>query len=1114
MAHPLDNVVQHIRRVAANQGATDGELLQSFVTSNDQAAFASLVKRHGPLVFAVCKRVLGNVEDAEDAFQAAFVVLARNAAKLPRRCSLSTWLHGVAFKISLNARRLASRRRRHERQAQTMVSTNPAWDAAWREVQLFLDEEVQRLPEKYREPFILCCLEGQSYAAAAQQMGVKESTVHGRLTEARRRLQSRLSRRGVELTAVLGAAALAPGAATAQVPSALVAKAVSAATSTALPASVAALVKGVAASLAINKAKVGIALFVVFSGLVGTASMWAVQKEPGGKEKAPRAQAEAKQEAAVKAEPTVAKDIYGDPLPPGAVARLGTIRFRHDGGPERLAFSGDGKILVGSTSSGIIFWEASSGKELHRLKELAPGRLMDVSPHGNNLAVVTRSSFSDALISLWDIRNAEKLRTVDLPTKEIETAFGNHLATFKVTRDGNTFAVAFGSKVGIFDMTTGKRTTIVGKGDAMIMAADFSPDSKMLAVATLEPALQLWDIGTGKLLHGINDPKKGFAHSVAFSPNGEMVAASLEGRIILVDSRTGQQLRHLDTNTQTSGCLVFTPDGKTLVSGTQNGELRVWNTATGEIRFNLNSAGVTALALSPDGTTAALGGYGSSVQLWNVDTGKRLFTQYQGHEGWPYCLAFSPDGKTLASADGEARLWDTTRWKPIRVMEGEALTLSFSPDSQKLASRVWNGALYIKKVDSSDKPIVIRIPNADVRSGTFSADGNKLFTLDTDKPAKEGRTGSRSSRLRQWSAATGQEEKLWMVPEEISQEWGFAPAGVAYSATDQKAIHFMEWRSGRDRVFRGVGDNAVSTVAISPDGRMLVSGDWTRAFTANIWEIATGKKAQIMKAECVVTGAAWSADGRFLATCCDYQIYGPPAASGPVQLWDAASGKELMRFSGFNSSVSRLAFSPDGSYLAGSLHDSTILVWDIRQAIQASKQLAARLQPKELEACWKDLICDDVPKAYKAIWKLTFAPHQAVPFLRERMQPTPVMDAAKIQKWIADLDSDTFAVRQAAAKELEKAGEQVRPFIQDALKGNVTLETRRRLEQILATLANVPGPETLRTIRAIMALERIGSPDAQAVLRTLARGAPGARETEEAKVSLERLAQRVLAMRL
>jgi hypothetical protein len=128
--------------------------------------------------------------------------------------------------------------------------------------------------------------------------------------------------------------------------------------------------------------------------------------------------------------------------------------------------------------------------------------------------------------------------------------------------------------------------------------------------------------------------------------------------------------------------------------------------------------------------------------------------------------------------------------------------------------------------------------------------------------------------------------------------------------------------------------------------------------------------------------------------------------------------------------------------------------------------------------------------------------------LQNHLKAIPRADQDQVQNWLADLDSDKFAVRQAAVKELEKVGEQVRPSIQQALKANVTLETRRRLEQLLNALADIPGPETVRTIRAIMALERIGSPEAQRVLETLARGAPGARETEEAKASVQGLKHR------
>src|SRR5437899_2900131 len=208
----LDAVLGHIRMLAAtNQAAdlTDCKLLEEFSAHQDQTAFTALVKRHGPMVLGVCRHVLHHLQDAEDAFQATFLVLARKAPSIRKREALASWLHGVAFRTAMNAKKAAMRRRTYEGKAKTKPAAGPAWDLAWKEVQAVLDEEIQRLPEKYRAPFVLCFWEGQSRAAAARQLGLKEGTVWSRLTEARRQLQHRLARRGITLTAVLSAAAIA-----------------------------------------------------------------------------------------------------------------------------------------------------------------------------------------------------------------------------------------------------------------------------------------------------------------------------------------------------------------------------------------------------------------------------------------------------------------------------------------------------------------------------------------------------------------------------------------------------------------------------------------------------------------------------------------------------------------------------------------------------------------------------------------------------------------------------------------------------------------------------------------------------------------------------------------
>jgi RNA polymerase sigma factor (sigma-70 family) len=227
MADPsLQAAAASIRRLALGHQAreqTDGQLLRAFLADNDQAAFTELLRRHAAMVLSVCRRVLHHRQDAEDAFQSTFLLLARQAEAIRKTESLASWLHGVAYRMASNARRAASRRRNCESQSPAAEPPNPAWSAAWREVQTVLDEEIDRLPETYRQAFVLCCLENRSCAEAAQQLGQKEGTVWSRVARARKRLQERLRQRGVSLASVLAAAALSDNTALAAVPPGLIA---------------------------------------------------------------------------------------------------------------------------------------------------------------------------------------------------------------------------------------------------------------------------------------------------------------------------------------------------------------------------------------------------------------------------------------------------------------------------------------------------------------------------------------------------------------------------------------------------------------------------------------------------------------------------------------------------------------------------------------------------------------------------------------------------------------------------------------------------------------------------------------------------------------------------
>jgi RNA polymerase sigma factor (sigma-70 family) len=226
-----NRVIQHLRRVALQQDAasfSDGELLEQYVAWRDEAAFEALLRRHGPMVLAVCRRVLCNEADAEDAFQATFLVLVRKAASIQSRAAVSNWLYGVASNVALKAKAM-NRKRREKESAITPAPPSGFGAESVHEVQALLDSELRQLPDKYRVPLVLCDLEGKTIKEAASHLGWPQGTVATRVTRGRALLARRLAKRGVLLSGGALAAVLSQGTASASLPPALVSSTVKAA---------------------------------------------------------------------------------------------------------------------------------------------------------------------------------------------------------------------------------------------------------------------------------------------------------------------------------------------------------------------------------------------------------------------------------------------------------------------------------------------------------------------------------------------------------------------------------------------------------------------------------------------------------------------------------------------------------------------------------------------------------------------------------------------------------------------------------------------------------------------------------------------------------------------
>jgi RNA polymerase sigma factor (sigma-70 family) len=275
----LSRVLQQLRRAAlARDGAgpTDGELLGRYLAGRDETAFEALVRRHGPMVLGVCQRLLGNRHDAEDAFQATFLVLVRRAAAVVPRDLVGNWLYGVAYRTALEARAANARRKRKESRVAPLTRTaDVPEEAAWRELRPLLDRELARLPDKYRAAVVLCDLEGKSRREAARLLGWPEGTLSTRLLRGRQRLAGRLAGRGLALSGGVLTATLGRGLARACVPGPLAAATVQAATAVAVgqaaagavSAPVAALTEGVLKTMVLSRLKVLLAVLVAVSVL-------------------------------------------------------------------------------------------------------------------------------------------------------------------------------------------------------------------------------------------------------------------------------------------------------------------------------------------------------------------------------------------------------------------------------------------------------------------------------------------------------------------------------------------------------------------------------------------------------------------------------------------------------------------------------------------------------------------------------------------------------------------------------------------------------------------------------------------------------------------------------
>jgi RNA polymerase sigma factor (sigma-70 family) len=599
-------------RVAPCDPASDRDLLRRFAAARDEAAFAEIVRRHRPMLLRLCQRVLHSGHDAEDVCQAAFLLLAQQATSPRWHASVAGWLFQTAYRLSLKARTAASRRRRHETQAKPATAPDPVAELTVGELQAVLDDELSRLPEKWRAPILLCLLEGRSRDEAAHYLGWTLAAIKNCLEQGRERLRSRLARRGLLLgTAILsawlldtrGLAACTTAAPLAAAKDALAVASGQAGLKDVLPPHVAALAKGGTPTMFARAASI-----VVLVGLalgLGTVAVVTIIWGAAPTTEAPVPQAAA-QPAGQVPQPAAPQKEKEALLP----AQL--LLDGHRGAVHALALDRDGKTLVTAGADKTVrIWDLATGHQLHRLEQPAEVAGVALSRDGKKLAVVCTGQ-GGALL-LWDADKGTILwRSLPPGVKDIA---GGAVA---FSPDGTLLAAQFGAGVTcMFDVPSGRVLSALrleaGKAQE---ALAFSSEGGLVAVADGSGSVHLVDAPTGKLLAKWAGQRP--VQALTFLAGGAKVAAADGGRTVRVlDVASGKEDTAFEVP-DTIDALAATPDGKWVATAAAAGMIRVWDLAAGKTERQFQPMGpVRVLVLGPQAKLLATAGAEGAV-VWDL----------------------------------------------------------------------------------------------------------------------------------------------------------------------------------------------------------------------------------------------------------------------------------------------------------------------------------------------------------------------------------------------------------------------------------------------------------------------------------------------------------------
>jgi WD40 repeat protein len=815
------------------------------------------------------------------------------------------------------------------------------------------------------------------------------------------------------------------------------------------------------------------------------------------------------------------KDAFGDPLPPGAVLRLGTTRLRH-AEVCSLAFTAENKLLSFGRDYVVRTWDPSTGRQvgerafekdkIHRhvagilspdakrlavqygervrVLETATGRELAGLAVGNHFEVTARFSPDGTLLAVAD-REGGRFWVCDAAvntSRELLKVRSCTPSDFAFTRDNKRLALAdYALGVVVWDLPTGRELLRFKPDEFSPITVDFDASGDVLAVLDIsEPqkGFQFLRVSTGQAADGWRVPALGDYEWARFAPDGSSLLLGGRSNLQWFDPKGGKDIR-------TPGACprrpAFSADGRLVASGSPHA-IRVWDTTTRRSVLPANVADAPAdevrgVAVSPDGKTLVTSvSEGGIIRLW--DGGGKLTGTIPSNRWSGRYPIFSADGKHLYGIPPNEIT--PVRWD---LPAGKA-------SAQYAFAEAPGQHTYISQFGlSDDSKLLVAITQSNEGLGLPGPGPPDYMRLTTWDAATAKRVESRKVGVARYSYGAMSPDLRWffwerkVVPLAGGPEYGldwpekWQPTQATVSRDGRLVAQAMYEHLKKDV-------NGKPWYSVEPRGII-------------VHETATGKRVLSLAAD-QSAAMEFTRDGRGLVVT---DLAG-------ITRWDLATQKPVVRhkapgpFMGHHgySFASSLALFPNGNRAITGHIDTTALVWDLTPPARPAK----RMSEAELAAAWADLAGDDATKAYTAVWALADAPADAVPFLKKRVRPVVAPTEEAVRKLVGQLDGPAFAGREAAERELKQLGASAAPALRELQKSGLSAEQAKRVERVLeaAAVSVLPAGEKLRQVRALAVLELAGTAEARRLLTELAGGAADDRVTRDAAAAVRRLAVR------